>query len=197
MTLTVIQEPWDPNRKSSSVSSINIPASHSDNGPAELTPSLVTLRWLEETLQAARSAMSANFLNLKSLGIAYQDTIPYYDLQDRFSKALKSIAGEMERELNRAEQLQSRLRGISGAAKESQLEGAFESTKSQLLDQTRLSCMQGFSVVVILLLPGIFVSTLLSTSIFTNAHLTTLWFTIAIPLFDFLYLIKKVVTRYL
>ena len=187
MTLTIIQEPWDPNREMNSVSSIKIPASHSDNAAAELTLSIITLRWLEETLQAARNAMSADFLNLRSMGIAYQDTIPCYDLQSRFSKALESIAGEAERELGRAEQLQSRLQGISGAAKESQLEGAFETTKSELLDQTKLqyislSYMQGFSVVFILLLPGIFVSTLLSTSIFTNTHPTTLWFTIAIPL---------------
>ena len=134
---------------------------------------------------AGRShAMCANFLNMKSLGIAYQDTIPCYDLQSRFSKALESIAGEAERELNRAEQLQSRLQGMSPAAKESRL---VEITKSQLSDQMRLqyislSYMQGFSIVFILLLPGIFVSTLLSTSIFTNTHPTILLFTIAIPL---------------
>ena len=86
-----------PNRKGSSVSSINFPASHLDNGPAELTLWVVTLRWLEEALQAARNAMSANLLNLKSIGIAYQDTIPCYDLQSRFSKELQSIAGEAEK----------------------------------------------------------------------------------------------------
>lgn len=187
MTLTLVQEPYDPNRERSPVSSIAIPASHPNNETAELKPSVVTLRWLKETLQAARNAISANLLNLRSLGIAYQDTLPHRDLQSRFSKALESIAGEAERELNRAEQLQSHVQGISASAKESQLEGTFESTKSQLLDQIKLqyisqNYLRGISVVAILLLPGIFVSTLLSTSIFTNTDPTAMWFIIAIPL---------------
>lgn len=124
--------------------------------------------------------MSANLLNLKSLGLAYQDTLPHHDPRSRFSKALESIAGEAERELNRAEQLQPHVRA-------SELEGIIESTKGQLLDQIKLeyisqNYLQSISVVAILLLPGIFVSSLLSTSPFAQNNSMVLWVAITVPL---------------
>ena len=133
--------------------------------------------------------MFANLLNVKSLGAAYQGA--YNDLS-KFGEALESITGEAERQLNRAEQLQSRVQRISASAKELQLEDTLYSAKSQLLDQVKLqyisqNILQGISVVALLLLPGIFVSTLLSTSIFNNTYSSntkpiSVWFAIAIPL---------------
>ena len=148
--------------------------------------------------------MSANLLNLRSLGFDYQDTLSYHDPQSRISKALESIAGEAERDLNRAdvatkkatratlgavinwvyiaiaEQLQSHVRS-------SQVEGIIESTNGQLLDQIKLEYisqkyLQNISVVAILLLPGIFVLSLLSTSSFDQNKSMVLWVAITVPL---------------
>lgn len=130
--------------------------------------------------------MFANLLNLKSLGSACQGTFTYHD-QARFREALESITGEAERQLNRAEQLQSRVQTISAYVNELRLELYHYSARDQLLDQVKLqyisqNFLRGISVVAILLLPGIFVSTLMSTSIFGNNDRIAVWFIIAIPL---------------
>lgn len=131
--------------------------------------------------------MTANLLNLRSLGYIYQGVFHHHETPARFQEALQSITGEAERQLRRAEQLQSHVQGIAVSDKESRLQETLNSARSLLLDQVKLQYIslnysRGISVVFILLLPGIFVSTLLSTPLLQFTDRATVWLAFALPL---------------
>jgi hypothetical protein len=129
-------------------------------------------------------AISANLLNMHSVKQAYEELLIDFDYSPkRFWRLFRNIIDESERQLRRAEQLKAQLRDIS-----LQLDTPSSAISGHLLDLVKLQYIsqnysRGISVVVILLLPGIFVSTLLSSYIFASpSPSVALWFSITVPI---------------
>jgi hypothetical protein len=141
-------------------------------------------------------AISANLLNMHSLQQAYEELLIKFDYPLKESRGLfRNMMDESERQLRRAEQLNAQLKSHNDLATQAllrdislQLSTPFSTAFGHLLDLVKLHYIsqndrRGINVVAILLLPGIFVSALLSSSIFDNAsNSVALWFSIAIPL---------------
>jgi hypothetical protein len=140
-------------------------------------------------------AISANLLNMHSLKQAYEELLINFDYLPIESRGLfRNMINESERQLRRAEQLKAQLKSHNDLATQAllrdislQLSTPFSTAFGHLLDLVKLHYIsqndRRINVVAILLLPGIFVSALLSSSIFDNAsNSVALWFSIAIPL---------------